>query len=140
MASMKESLEVCVSMLEEDLFAFGLSLPHVLKIGSQKGKRVFRILVGFWLTEDVLNKPKWRLDIPVDCCIDPVFKARLRNALLASSFRLPEFFRPEVHRPLVEAFCDGRPCSGISRQSFYQRAIILLSIKLTMDSQSVCAA
>ena len=139
-ASMKESLEVRVPMLDEDLFAFGLSLPHQLKVRSQEGKRVLRALAKHWLPEAVANKPKRGFGIPVDTWVDADFKARLRDTLLDSSCRLPEFFRPEVYRPMVKAFCDGRPCTGISRQGLYQRAIMLLSIQLTMDSQSVCAA
>ena len=34
-ASMKESLEVRVPMLDEDLMAFGLSLPHQLKVNGR---------------------------------------------------------------------------------------------------------
>ena len=40
-ASMKESLEVRVPMLDEELFAFGLSLPHSLKVKGRTCKRVF---------------------------------------------------------------------------------------------------
>jgi asparagine synthase (glutamine-hydrolysing) len=46
-ASMKESLEVRVPMLDEDLFAFGLALPHYLKVNQWTCKRVLRA-VG-WL-------------------------------------------------------------------------------------------
>ena len=43
-ASMKESLEVRVPMLDEELFAFGLSLPHRLKVDGRTCKRVLRAI------------------------------------------------------------------------------------------------
>src|SRR5262249_48249043 len=42
MASMRESLEVRVPMLDEELFVFGLSLPHNLKVNGRTCKRVLR--------------------------------------------------------------------------------------------------
>jgi asparagine synthase (glutamine-hydrolysing) len=129
-ASMRESLEVRVPMLDEELFAFGLSLPHDLKVKGQTGKRVLRAVAQNWLPPAVANKPKRGFEIPVDSWVQADFKMRLKDALLGSASRLPEFFRPEAYRPVVQAFCEGRPCPGISRQGLYQRAIMLLSVHL----------
>jgi len=132
MASMRESLEVRVPMLDEELFAFGLSLPHDLKVKGQTGKRVLRAVAQNWLPPAVANKPKRGFEIPVDNWVQTDFKMRLKDALLGPSSRLPEFFRPEAYRPMVQAFCEGRPCPGISRQGLYQRAIMLLSVHLVL--------
>jgi asparagine synthase (glutamine-hydrolysing) len=136
-ASMKESLEVRVPMLDEELFAFGLSLPHRLKVKGRTGKRVLRAVAHRRLPRAVACKPKWGFGIPVDTWVDTDFKDRLRESLLGSSSRLPEFFRPTAYRPLVEAFCEGQPYHGISRQGLYQRAIMLLSVQLTMDRSAL---
>ena len=56
------------------------------------------------LPPKVANKPKMGFAIPVDAWVDADFKARLRDALLGPSSKLPEFFRPEAYRPIVEAF------------------------------------
>jgi asparagine synthase (glutamine-hydrolysing) len=135
-ASMKESLEVRVPMLDEDMFAFGLSLPHHLKVKSKTCKRVLRAIAQRNLPERVANKPKMGFGIPVDTWVNSDFKIRLRDALLGPSSKLSEFFRPEAYRPIVESFCDGRPCSGISRDGLYQRAIMLLSVHLALDTES----
>jgi len=132
MASMKESLEVRVPMLDEDLFAFGLTLPHNLKVKGRMCKRVLRAVANRKLPAKVANKPKRGFVIPVDTWVDADFMAQLREVLLGSSSRLPEFFRPEVFRPMVEAFCEGRSHYGISRQGLYQRAIMLLSVQLAL--------
>jgi asparagine synthase (glutamine-hydrolysing) len=136
-ASMRESLEVRVPMLDEDLFAFGLSLPHYLKVNGRTCKRVLRAVAGCRLPSTVANKPKRGFGIPVDAWVNADFKVRLRDALLGISSKLPEFFRPEAYQPIVEAFCDGRPCHGISRQGLYQRAMMLLSLHLALEGRSV---
>jgi asparagine synthase (glutamine-hydrolysing) len=136
MASMQESLEVRVPMLDEELFAFGLSLPHDLKAKGRMCKRVLRAVAKRRLPPAVANKPKWGFGIPIDTWVDSNFKLRLKETLLGCSSRLPEFFRPEVYRPLVEAFCAGRLVAGVSRQGLYQRAIMLLAVELALENIS----
>jgi asparagine synthase (glutamine-hydrolysing) len=139
-ASMKESLEIRVPMLDEDLFAFGLSLPHSLKVRGRTCKRVLRTVAERKLPSAVANKPKWGFGVPVDTWVDVDFKVRLKDALLGTSSKLPEFFRPETYRPMVGAFCAGNPYPGVSRQGLYQRIIMLLAVQLTLDRNIVCAA
>jgi asparagine synthase (glutamine-hydrolysing) len=136
-ASMKESLEVRVPMLDEDLFAFGLSLPHRLKVNGRTCKRVLRAVAKRRLPPSVANKPKWGFAMPVDSWVDAGFKVHLRDALLGPSSRLPEFFRPEAYRPMVEAFCEGDAHPGISRQGLYQRAIMLLGVQLAVEESAL---
>ena len=131
-ASMKESLEVRVPMLDEDLFAFSLSLPHHLKVKGRTCKRVLREVARRRLPSAVANKPKWGFAIPLDTWVNADFKTRLRDALLGPSTRLPEFFRPETYRPMIEAFCEGRPYPGISRDGLHARALMLLSVQLAL--------
>jgi len=133
-AAMRESLEVRVPMLDEDLFAFGLSLPHHLKVEGQTCKRVLRAIAKRRLPTSVANKPKWGFAIPVDSWVDSGFKVQLREALLGSASTLAEFFRPETYRPVIEAFCQGSACPGISRADLYQRAIMLLSVQLALSN------
>jgi asparagine synthase (glutamine-hydrolysing) len=135
-ASMKESLEIRVPMLDEDLFAFGLCVPHRLKVTGRTCKRVLRALAKRRLPPSVANKPKRGFEIPVDSWVDAGFKVHLRDALLGPSSRLPEFFRPEAYRPMVEAFCEGGAHPGISRQGLYQRAIMLLGVQLAVEEAS----
>jgi asparagine synthase (glutamine-hydrolysing) len=127
---MKESLEIRVPMLDEDLFAFGLSLPQRLKVNGRMCKRVLREVAKRRLPQAVATKPKKGFGIPVDTWVARDFKQHLRDSLLGVSSELSDFFRPEIYRPIIEGFCDDRPCSGISRQGLYQRAIMLLSVQV----------
>ena len=135
-ASMKESLEGRVPMLDEDLFAFGLSLPNHLKVNGRTYKRVLRSVAERWLPAAVANKPKRGFCIPVDSWVDVDFNVRLKEKLLGPSSRLSEFFfRPEVYRPIIDAFCEGRSYPGVSRPGIYRRAIMFLSVQLALDKQ-----
>jgi asparagine synthase (glutamine-hydrolysing) len=133
-ASMSQSLEVRVPMLDEELFQFGLSLPHRLKVDGQSGKQVLRSLAKRRLPSAVAHKPKAGFSIPVDSWVTDQFKLQLRETLLKPASRLSDFFRPEAYRPLVEAFCDRTACPNISRQGLYQRIIMLLSVQLSLDA------
>ena len=135
-ASMRESLEVRVPMLDEDLFAFGLTLPHSLKVSGQTCKSVLREVAKRWLPPAIVSKPKRGFAIPVDSWVNMDFKVRLKDALLGPSSRLPEFFRPEAYRPIVEAFCERRPYPNSSRMALYQRAIMLLSLHLALSRKA----
>jgi asparagine synthase (glutamine-hydrolysing) len=132
-ASMRESLEVRVPMLDEDLFAFGLTLPHCFKVAGRTCKRVLRAVAERRLPPAVARKPKQGFAIPVDNWVDADFKDRLKITLLGPSSRLPDFFHPEVYRPIIEAFCHGRPHPNISRQGLYQRVIMFLSLQLAFS-------
>lgn len=132
-ASMKESLEIRVPMLDEDLFAFALSLPYHLKVKGRVGKRVLRAVTERQLSPRIANKSKWGFAVPLDIWADADFKFRMRETLLGPSSTLSEFFRPKAYRPIVEAFCEGRQCFGISPQSLYQRVIMLLAVQLALD-------
>jgi asparagine synthase (glutamine-hydrolysing) len=134
MASMKESLEVRVPLLDEELFAFGLTLPHRLKVGGGLSKKVLRSVAESKLPKAVAEKPKLGFVIPVDKWVDRKFKSQLSEVLLGPSSRLPEFFRPETYRPVVDAFCTGKPHDTISRAGLYQRAIMLLAVQLALSS------
>jgi asparagine synthase (glutamine-hydrolysing) len=133
MASMKESLEVRVPMLDEDLFALGLSLPHSCKVKGRTCKKVLRGVGNRWLPTAVAEKPKLGFVIPFDTWVDSNFKAMLKESLLGPSSRLPEFFNPAAYKPILEAFCEDRPCVGISRGGLYGRAIMLLSVQVATE-------
>ncbi|MCS6288608.1 MAG: asparagine synthase (glutamine-hydrolyzing) [Nitrospira sp.] len=135
-ASMKESLEVRVPMLDEDLFAFGLTLPHRLKVSGRTCKLVLRGVADRRLPPAVARKPKWGFSIPIDTWVDASFKVRVRETLLGRTSRLPDVFRPEAYRPIIEAFCSGQLHPDISRQGLYQRVVMLLSVHLALSSKS----
>jgi asparagine synthase (glutamine-hydrolysing) len=135
-ASMRESLEVRVPFLDENLFAFGLSLPHSLKVEGRNCKRVLREISKTHLPQEIANKRKMGFGIPVDNWVDHDFKIRLREEVLGSTCCLQEYFQPGIYRPIIKAFCEGRSLPNISRQGQYQRVIMLLAVYLALESNT----
>lgn len=132
-ASMQESLEIRVPLLDEALFAFGLSLPHHLKVKGRMCKTVLRKLALRRLPDAVAKKPKRGFAVPVDQWVDAAFKARVRETLLGFSSRLPEFYRPDIYRPMVEAFCEGDAYRGLGQWDLYRWVILFLSVQLALE-------
>ena len=130
--SMKESLEVRVPMLDEDLFAFGLSVPQRLKVNGRTCKRILRSVAARRLPPQVANKPKWGFSVPLESWVGDL-KQNLSDVLLDRSSPLPEFFRPKAYQPLIEALRDGHPSLDLSREDLYLRAIMLLAVHLALS-------
>jgi asparagine synthase (glutamine-hydrolysing) len=131
-ASMKESLEIRVPMLDEGLFEFGLTLPHRLKYADGRTKCVLRDVAARELPAGVVALPKRGFSVPVDRLLGTEVKSRMKETLLAPSSGLADYFEPRVYRPIVTAFCDDAELPGISRQGLYQRAIMLLAVHLAL--------
>ncbi len=132
MASMRESLEVRVPMLDEELVDFGMSLPHRLKVRNHDGKLVLRELAARKLPDAVARKPKWGFGVPVDTWLSPGFRDSLRATLLAADTPIAAYYDRCAYGPIVEAFCEGRQLPAISRQGLYQRVTMLLSTHVTL--------
>jgi asparagine synthase (glutamine-hydrolysing) len=130
LASMKESLEVRVPLLDEDLFSFGLSLPHQYKVKGRECKQVLREVAARQLPLMIAKKPKHGFAVPVDRWVNAEFRSRVREALIGPSSRLPDFFRRGEYEPIVEAFCGGRSDGRFSRDAIFRRTIFLLSVHL----------
>jgi asparagine synthase (glutamine-hydrolysing) len=131
-ASMRESLEVRVPMLDEDLVAFGLSLPHHLKVQGRTCKRVLRGVAQRLLPTSVAEKPKRGFAVPLERWIDTGFNERLRELLLGPSSRLPAFFRPEAYTKIIRELGETRITTDEPQQTLYGRAIMLLAAQLAL--------
>jgi asparagine synthase (glutamine-hydrolysing) len=132
-ASMKESLEVRVPLLDEELFAFGMTLPHRLRVDKGMCKPVLRGVAARRLPERVARKPKAGFAVPVDSWVTPSFRDRYRDCILSPTARVKEYFNTEAYRPIVEAFCNRTAHPEISRAGIYQRAIMLLAVELHLQ-------
>ena len=130
--SMRHSLEVRVPMLDEDLIAFGLTLPHALRVEGRKGKRLLRALAGRHLPASIAARPKRGFSVPVDRWVDDSFRVTLRDSLLDSGSPVGDYFVRRVYTPWVDAFCRGRTLPGLSREGLYQRVMMLLALDLAL--------
>jgi asparagine synthase (glutamine-hydrolysing) len=124
--------------LDEDLFAFGLSLPHALKVSGRQGKRVLRAVAARWLPASVATKPKKGFGVPVDTWVDTACKAQIREELLSTTSPLQGLLPSSIYQPTIEAFCTGRLLPSLTRQNLYQRAMMFLSMHTTLRPDAYC--
>jgi asparagine synthase (glutamine-hydrolysing) len=131
-ASMSVALELRVPMLDEDLFAFALTLPRQLKVHGSTGKLVLRRIAEGWLPKEVARKPKMGFGVPLDRWVDEDFRNRLGRLLLGPECVLPEYFEPKVYRPWIEGFSRDGAAPGMSREALQYRVIMLLALQLAV--------
>src|SRR5207249_10824838 len=108
MMSMRASIEVRVPMLDEDVVALGLTLPHRLKTDGTTGKQVLRALAHRWLPPVVAAHPKHGFAIPVDVMVPDAFYEVLADLLLSRHARTGGFLAPDVVRQWLHAFRRAR--------------------------------
>jgi asparagine synthase (glutamine-hydrolysing) len=135
MMSMLASIEVRVPMLDEEVVAAGLALPHRLKTDGQTGKLVLRDIARGWLPDVVTNHRKMGFRIPLDRMVTPQFHELLADLLLASSTRSSKFLNRGVVEKWLRQFQQAQTITqggAISREGLYQRIIILLALELWM--------
>jgi len=135
-ASMMESLEVRVPLLDEDLFAFGLTLPQKLKVSGRTSKQVLRAVAARRLPAEIANKPKWGFAVPLTSWLGRDMKSYLRDVLLSPASKLSELFRPKAYQPIIEAFCDDGSHYPSTAQELYARVIMLVAVDLELNSSS----
>jgi asparagine synthase (glutamine-hydrolysing) len=135
-ASMRHGLEVRVPMLDEDLLAFGLSLPHSLRANRGTGKIVLRGVAQRRLPPSVVGRPKQGFAVPVDTWVDRDFKDNLRSSLLDPGSSLPQYLNRSVYEPWVHGFCSDNGVSGLPRNNLYQRVVMLLALDLALKNGS----
>jgi asparagine synthase (glutamine-hydrolysing) len=133
MMSMLAGIEVRVPLLDEDVVACGLSLPHPLKTDGKSGKRVLREIARQWLPGSVARHRKQGFGIPLDKMATAPFHDMLCDLLLSTTAKIRDFLNLRLIEQWLGAFKQAQalPLAGtISREGLYQRIIILLSLEL----------
>jgi asparagine synthase (glutamine-hydrolysing) len=141
MMSMYAGLEIRVPLLDENLVALGLALPHRLKTAGRTGKRVLRALAARWLPAPVVHHPKHGFSIPLDVMIPAALHGVLNDLLLSASART----RPILDRALLAQWLsdlrragEGLAVGGaISREGTYFRVFMALSLELWLRDHNL---
>ena len=132
-ASMRHGLEMRLPFLDEDLVAFGLSLPYATKAGRGVTKRVLRGVAAGRLPSAVVEKPKWGFSLPLDVWLPPRMKRTVQEFIEDGRSSLREYVDPAVYLPWLEAFVEGRDAPNVSRAGLYTRVLMLWSLQLHLD-------
>jgi asparagine synthase (glutamine-hydrolysing) len=128
MASMRESLELRVPLLDEDLAEFGLSLPHRLRVNGHSGKPVLREVARRYVPEDIASRPKHGFAAPIDSWVDDGFRAAAREALLDARAPIANHFQRSVYEPWVTAFANRDALPSVSRETLDTRILMLTAL------------
>jgi asparagine synthase (glutamine-hydrolysing) len=131
--SMRNSLEVRVPMLDEQLIDFGLTLPHELRVHRRVGKRVLRAVAANRLPAGISTRPKQGFAVPVDRWLGREFRVALADTMLNGRSAVSEVLAPATYEPWVQAFCEGRALPSLSRASIYQRVVMLLALETALS-------
>ncbi|MEI8279394.1 MAG: asparagine synthase (glutamine-hydrolyzing) [Bacteroidota bacterium] len=132
-ASMHESIEIRVPMLDEDLFERGMHLPHRLKTHNKELKYILRGVAKQVLPEKVANKPKWGFGIPVDTWVNKDFKSKVYEYINNDNNPLKDILDPIVYKKWIDCFCNDKPHTDVSREGLYQRMTMLLALSLHLE-------
>ncbi len=138
MMSMLAGIEVRVPMLDEELVALALSLPHRLKTDGRIGKLVLRDVARQWLPPEVASHPKHGFSIPLDVMVRADFHDALDDLLGAADARTGAFLeRRLVTRWLGQfrAAMHGAAGGAVSREGLYLRVLMLVALELWMRDQ-----
>jgi asparagine synthase (glutamine-hydrolysing) len=135
MMSMRASIEVRVPLLDEEVVALGLELPHRLKTDGRTGKLVLRSLARRWLPRSVAAHPKHGFTIPLDVMVGGDVHAALDDVLLSPRARIRCAVDERLVRTWLHDFAGARSRNGsgggaISRGGLYQRVFTLLALEL----------
>jgi asparagine synthase (glutamine-hydrolysing) len=138
MMSMRAGIEVRVPMLDEELVALALSLPHRMKTDGRTGKLVLRDVAASWLPPEVASHPKHGFTIPLDVMLCPAFHNALSDLLASNSSRTGAFLQRHLVGSWLRQFraaTGGGTGGAISREGLYLRVFMLLALELWMREQ-----
>jgi asparagine synthase (glutamine-hydrolysing) len=135
MMSMRAGIEVRVPLLDEEVVALGMSLPHRLKTDGRRGKLVLRELAERWLPHRVARHPKHGFSIPLDVMVGPGFHRAAEDLLLGPDARTRPFRNEALARGWLAAFRrsgagNGRRVGKLSRGGLIERVLMLVSLEL----------
>ena len=130
MASMKESIEVRVPMLDKRIVDYSLNIPYNFKASKKQTKLILRNLAKKNLPKEVAMKAKMGFGVPVDDWIDNDCRNMIFETLTRKSSTLPEILDKNIYKHWLEAFKNKTQIRGLSRGGLYYRVIMLLALDL----------
>jgi len=128
MGSMRESLELRVPLLDEDLADFALSLPHRLRVERRAGKRVLREVASRHLPPAIVSRPKQGFAVPLEHWVDDGFRRAVGEVVLDAGSPLPEYVEPATYQPWLTAYSESRQVEGMPSRALSHRVLMLVAL------------
>jgi asparagine synthase (glutamine-hydrolysing) len=107
-ASMANSLEARVPILDPVVAELALALPHRMKVRRFEKKRILRRAAAPLLPEEILRGEKRGFSIPLAAWLRGELEPLARDVLSADNMRRMEVFRPEAGTRLLDEHVSGK--------------------------------
>ena len=133
MMSMRAGIEARVPLLDDDVVALGLTLPHRLKADRGRGKRVLRSLAAQWLPRSIADRPKRGFSAPLAALATTEFHDVAADLLASGSPRTGAFLSPGLVGQWLRAFRTGIRTGGagaMSRGGLHRRVFTILALEV----------
>jgi asparagine synthase (glutamine-hydrolysing) len=140
MMSMRAGIEVRVPMLDEDLVAFAMALPHCLKTDGRIGKLVLRDLAREWLPPRVASHPKHGFSIPLDMMVRGPFHDAVADLLTGPDCRTAAFLDRRLVNEWLRQFRSATQAGAggvVSREGLYLRVLMLIALELWLRDRGL---
>lgn len=124
--TMAEGLEVRPPFLDKALCAYGLALPHALKVRGRTGKWVVRQWAAQLVPQDVIDRRKWGFRTPLEDWFRGPMKTFLTDYLMSDAGLCAAYGDRRAIRGLLDAHMAGRVDAGealwtlLSAEVWYQ--------------------
>ena len=106
-ASMANSLEVRVPLLDHELVEWSATLPPELKLKGQTGKHLLKRAFEPYVPEDLLYRPKQGFSVPLAAWFRGPLKDRVRQAVTGPTLAETGYFDPAALTRLVDQHQSG---------------------------------
>ena len=133
MMSMRAGIEARVPLLDEQVVALGLSLPHRLKVARGRGKRVLRSLAARRLPRAIAARPKRGFSAPLATLATHGFHDMLADFLSCGTPRTVALLDQGRVDQWLGAFRTGTRGPGVgamSRGGLHRRVLTVLALEL----------
>jgi len=106
-ASMANSLELRVPILDHKLMEWMSGLPPDFKLRKREGKYIFKKGLESRLSKNILNRPKMGFAVPLASWFRGVLRERVRDSLLGETMKATGIFDMKFLTQLVEQHQSG---------------------------------
>ena len=108
-ASMGNSLEVRAPFLDDHtLFEFAWKLPLKMKIRNGQGKWILRQILGKYVPEEMINRPKMGFGVPIDAWLRGPLRTWANDLIEENRLQKEGFLRPEKIQKKWQEHLSGK--------------------------------